>query len=158
MAGGEKLTVVWPIDRDCGISYKDLFSDDMFDDINIKVIEISVKEYYNVSENEGVRKNLQKKQYAKATHAGAMIAMTKLQERKISYLHSGKEYIDYEPPKEVGWSGNQYKKHIEDMWGYVNRYKFNERKKDLYVHAYCGIIKDEERCNVDYSSVKFKKC
>lgn len=154
--GGKKLTIVWPIDSDCGIGFWEVFADDLFADINLKVIEILQKNYYKTPEDKSVVQNIRNKQYRKALVAGHRMGLTILQKQKVQLLHIGKVYIDYTPSKNTGWSGEKHRQHLENTWKELQS-ALSKENREVYVYAYCGIIKDNEESKVDYSIIKFRK-
>lgn len=157
----KKLTVIWPIENACGIHFKEVFAEDMFDDIELKVIEVdnNYKKYYDYRKSDGVLRNLKKLHLLKAIHAAVLIFMDMLQEYKRDFvlgkLVVGKNYFDYTPPKEIGWAGENYEKHLQNTWQQVN--EALSGKKNLYIKAYCGIIKDNKNTDIDFSVIKFQK-
>ena len=130
--GSKKLTVIWPVDKDCGIHFYEVFADDMFDDIELRVIEENKLETTNSIYNA-------KKLWLK---------------EKLPVYVFREKYIDFTPPKEIGWSGKNYIRHLKST--YKRMRKELSEKKEIYIKAYCGIIKDEERENVDYTVIKFR--
>ncbi|MDE6184921.1 MAG: hypothetical protein K2G39_05775, partial [Lachnospiraceae bacterium] len=128
--GGGKLTVIWPVDRDCGIHFYDVFADDIFDDIELRVVEENKLETPNSI-------YMRKEQW--------------LKEKLPVYIFREK-YIDFTPPR---WSGESHTRHLKNAYKRVR--KELSAKKEVYIKAYCGIIKDKERENVDYTVIRFRR-
>lgn len=128
--GSKKLTVIWPVDSDCGIHFYDVFADDIFDDIELRVVEENKLETTNSI-------YMRKEQW--------------LKEKFPTYIFRGK-YIDFTPPR---WSGESYTRHLKNAYKRVR--KELSEKREIYVKAYCGIIKGEEQENVDYTVIKFRR-
>lgn len=147
--GQEKLIIVWPVDIDCGIHFKEVFADDIFSDVDLTVIEDDTK----YLRSGGVWLNIRKGSCKKAIS----IAVMKIRGCVIKRLPAivfGKNYFDYEPLKELGWSGTRYREHLVNTWNKVKK-ALSDHKK-VYIHAYCGIIKDAEQEKVDVSVIKFR--
>lgn len=128
----------------------------MFSDINLKVIEISQRNYYKEPGDDSVKLNIQNKRYIKALIAGFKIGMTILQTKKTYIFHIGKRYINYDPPIEIRGEDTKYREHL------IKKYKAVQeallRRKCIYVRAFCGILQNEENDNIDYSVIKFRQC
>lgn len=163
--GGQKscLTIIWPIDAECGIHFREVFAQDMFADIDFKVVEIDLleKTYFDSHKSDGVRLNITKGHYIKAMQALILILLNMFQKHKrkwkaqrVNQYIQKKKWIDYMPPAEIGWSGDSYIDYTRDRWRQV--VKDLENHKEVCVRAYCGIIKDERSREADLSVIKFK--
>lgn len=139
------LTVVWPRTMDCNIGYYDVFDESQFSDIELNVIELNMEDNVAASVEKSIPEYLSKKQFVKVLS----------EIRKRIWLKVVMNFVEYYPPKEVGWSGTPYLNYTMECWKKVKNHLHQEDK--LFVHAYCGIIVGEERENVDYSVIKFKE-
>ena len=166
MGGGQKkrLTIIWPIDAECGIPFREVFAEDMFDDIDFKVAEVNLLEriYFDYHKSDGVQLNLKKKHYGKAIQALVLIFMDMLQKHKrklkvkiINAYMKRKKWIDYMPPDEIGWEGASYIRYINGRWQQV--FENLEAGKEVCIRAYCGIMKDGRYGEADLSVIKFAK-
>lgn len=165
--GQQRLVVVWPIDDACGIHFWEVFAEDMFSDIELKVIELtfSSKKYYDCNKSDGVRLNIKKFHFGKAIYAALLIFMDMFQESKkrlITFIFEdmiasiyGKNYFNYTPPREIGWSGEKYIEHLNNTWRQV--YSVLPENGKIFIKAYCGIIEDQEQEKVDFSVIKFRE-
>lgn len=153
--GGQSLTVVWPITGECGIHFYEVFSQDIFSDINFRIVEVKWDE---IDTNGGVFRTLKNGDIVKAFYILCAKINSKLKKTlfriKIGSLRWGKTYYDYNPPRDILDVREKYLQYMENTWLSL--------KKDLsknftgYVHAFCGMIKEEEQKAVDYSVIKFK--
>ena len=126
----------------------------MFSDIKIKVIELS--EIYDNSGG-GVVSNIKKGDAGKAISALPQTFRyfsIKIWKR-ILRVCAGRKYIEYCPPQSIGWSGSKYMEYIDNAWIKAKKTLLNNAW--VYIHAYCGIIKDDEVNNIDFSAVKFRE-
>ena len=131
-----KLTIVWTNEPGCGISYHDVFSKKQFSDIRLKVVELHPLNY-------SIRKLLT----ARCGIRNLTKVVTEIITRfKIKFwnAHMQKKqyFIDYEPPKEVGWSGEAYKQWNLNCHNRLKR--MLEDGKKVYVHAYNRISNDKK--------------
>lgn len=155
--GGKRLTVVWPITQECKIHFYEVFDRDIFSDINFRVIEVKF-DRKEINTNGGVFHTLKNGDMIKAFHILCAKLNRELKEKffkiKISSLRFGKKYYDYNPPIEIRGKGEKHIHYIENTWLKLKN-DLSENFKG-YVHAYCGMIKDDEQEKVDYSVIKFK--
>lgn len=163
-AGGCRLNIIWPVSPECNIRFYDVFAEDIFQDISHKVIEIRVAKMPEFLKNSGgIKSAIQSGKPVLAARVAVMKAKwflrKKAEEIRDKFLRSGKIYYEYEPPKAIGWHGTEYQSYIRSVW---NKLKADTEvnREEKYIHAYCGIIKDEEE-TIDYSSmlspILFKK-
>lgn len=117
----KELVVIWPISKDCNISYYDIFERNQFLDIPFRIIEVNADGICIDSEGKVNRK---------------IHVMTKTTEL---WHRFSKSYLDYEPPKEIGWSGELYLENIKIVWQKI--FKRLESGEGGWIHAYCGIVK-----------------
>lgn len=148
----KELTIVWPKDDECAIGYKDIFSKEQFSDIPVRVIE------YTESVNGGVRKNLSEKRIFCAIRIELIKIFERmpyaLKKKKKDFIKANK-WIDYDPPKEIGYCGDAYTEYTLNTW--LSCKEKLEEREDIYIYAYCGILQGKEAENIDFSSIHFKE-
>lgn len=143
----KRLTIIWQVDDICNISFYDIFSRDMFCDLDIKVIELKGK-YYNI--NKFIPLFLDGK-YLEACKSILKMGSNLMFSCKERFLKAGKVSVDYDLSNEEMSKGRTY---LQREW---RKLKFLLPKTDdIYVHAYCGIIRDNFN-KIDYSVIKFKE-
>ncbi|MCM1262441.1 MAG: hypothetical protein NC313_06935 [Butyrivibrio sp.] len=140
------LTVVWPRELCCNIGYYEVFSKQQFSDIRIKVIEVEDVGF-------SIRAAIKGIHWLRAVHG--IFARNKikgLNARMRKQLH----FIDYEPPKEVGWSGEEYNNWNIMCWEKLNR--LLESAEETYVRAYSRLIMGEGQLPTFAENIHFKEC
>lgn len=144
-----KLVIVWPKDNGCNIGYYEVFDRMQFNDIKVKVVELDL---CNRSISEVIKG---KKVFAILQQIWRRVCQ-KVEVRKIKkQLKRDYEWIEYTPPKEIGWSGQEYDAYQSKRWQQVQ--ECLGKGKNICVHAYCGIIKDKEEENIDLRKIQFLK-
>lgn len=143
---GKRLTIIWPIDHDCGIHYYEVFERNMFSDIKIRVIEVGEQCRYKIK------------------------LLNKFEGGYKALLRFGKRYYTYAPPKEIGWSDqtddylNKVAKKISDDLFCRNKVEKGmckllvkaREKQEIYICAFKGVIMQENK-DIDLSVIKFRK-
>lgn len=161
---GKKLTIIWPVSKECKISYYDVFDDTQFADIPHRVIELRRGAVISEKEESFIGKGGVKYYISERNMRGAFYAL--YIEMKMILSHIGLElvrrrfkrknsYHDYTPSKEVGWAGEAYLKHIEQTR--QNIIKDLKAGKDMYVYAGSGIIPNEEKDQGVIAGIKFRE-
>lgn len=150
----QKLTIVWPLDERCNISYHEIFDQESFPGIQIRVMEMKCR-----GPEVGPIKSLRRRMYLQAvkdTFIKLKKALSLLPVKMvILYYHFQGNYIDYNPPKEIGWSGEKFDEFTQKTWSLAyNRISLG---KEVFIHAYCGMIQGEEGKTVKLNCINFKK-
>ena len=138
----EKLTVLWPKDRACGIGYYEVFDRDQFSDISVRIVNLEQK---NIPE------------MLKEGKPGEIVSevRNRLRYRRLKKRIEHKDYIEYYPDEKTGWSGDAYTCHLQKCWLKVQ--ESLKEKKETFIHVFCGIINDEKvRHKVDLQTIKFQ--
>lgn len=130
-----KLIIIWPISKDCSISYYDVFANEQFQDISMEVIEVNADGFCVDRE----------KKYHRKLHI-----KTKLTELLYRICDA---YMEYTPSKKTGWSGEKYIKHLNTICNTTLR-NLEEGHK-CWVHAYYGIEKGGKK-PADIAAIQFK--
>lgn len=160
--GKNRLLAIWPIDKDCGISYDEIFAREQFQDIRLQVIEKKTRKK-RAPDNGGIVRCICKRKYGEALYTAVMKV---LDSEILSYSHmtdiilktyfkSKNKIYEYTPSEEIGWSGERYKSHLTNMWRCVKEKK--PYQTGGYVHAYCGMIMDDEREAAKLNTIKFQQ-
>lgn len=144
----EQLIVLWPVDAKCGIAVEDVLEMEKYKDINISFISFPgfVEKHFKIlNAKQSVFKNMAKCIYN--VYVSIYNSITNKEARIVKKYTRGRERFDFEPSKEVGWSGEGYRSHLCKTWNSIKE----RLKKDtnIYIHAYCGIIKEERACNLN---------
>lgn len=156
----ERLVLVWPLEEACGIHFWEIFAEEMFADINFRVIEINIKRHLD-STCGGVAANIRKGNYRKASYVALLKCVDYFRNNfsdkraKLPMLVFGRYYFDFTPPEEIGWFGEsffKYSKHVSE-----EILRALSKKREIYIKAYNGIFYDEEREKADYSVIRFKE-
>lgn len=157
-SGEKNLTIIWPIEEACGIHFNEVFAADMFSDIKVRVVEL--KKYRPIKGADGgIRRHIKNKEFWKALiciieecRKRWRICSDKVRKR---VWRLGKYYCDYNPPQEIGWRGDKYIEYTQNVW--LGLKEELAGKRECYIHAYAGMICDEEKEDVDVSVIKFKQ-
>lgn len=161
---GKKLMIIWPVSKECRISYYDVFDDAQFSDIPHRVIELRRGAVISEREENFIAKGGAKFYLAERNFSGAFYAF--MIELKLILSHIGyrlvtgwfqlkKSYFDYTPPKEVGWAGEGYRKYIDQTWQNIREGLACGR--DMYVNAGAAILRDKEHNQAALSCIRFKE-
>lgn len=142
----QRLLIIWPIDGSCNINYKNVFGE-QFKDIKYKVIQLKTEGKISIS------KCIREKEFVKVLLEVIKRIRIKRDVFIIEYFKRKYPYIDYEPPREIGWTGERYLAHLNDCWKEVRQCL--EEGKEPFIHAYCGLIEGESTDQVDYSVICF---
>lgn len=156
----KKLVIVWPLEWACGIHFREVFADEIFSDINFRVIEIGGKRFFD-STMDGIVACMKNRKYGQAIKAVFLHSMdyiykiiTQIRNKVPAFLF-GKCFFDLTPPKETGWFSEnalKYTKYISDK---IQKALFEGRK--IYIKAYNGILFDMDREKLDYSVIRFRE-
>ena len=149
----KRLVVVWPLDKDCGIHFWEVFAHDMFEDIELKVIEVNLK-YLNYSEYGGFWSNIREKHFVKAIRFVITVFKDRCLEKLVKIIF-GKKYCLYQIPIEIEELSDEYMEYMFNVWKRVKNVLSGNRK--IYIHAFGGIIRDKEQENVNLSVIKFRQ-
>ncbi len=145
--------IVWPVDKDCGISFREVFAADIFADIEIKVIEIDLK-YLNYDKYGGFWSNIKRIHLIGAVRFLTALFKSRLCE-KLSQMVFRENYFSYFPAKNVEELSDKYYEHMSNTWNNIRKRLMGDR--EIYIHAFCGIVKDKGQENIDYGVIKFRK-
>ncbi|MCM1425522.1 MAG: hypothetical protein NC118_02850 [Eubacterium sp.] len=160
---GKKLTIIWPVSKECKIGYYDVFSDEQFKDIHCKVIEWRRGAIISEKEEQFISKGGAKYYLAEKNIWGAFLALyieiklvgsNLLYQTVTKWFKWRKAYYDYTPPKEIGWGGAAYSNYIEQVWQNIK--KGIVCGKDMFVNAGSGIIRDETQAEIGLDCIKFR--
>ena len=142
-----ELTIIWPLENDCRIHYKEVFSSDSLKGVDIRVIEYDVfkacdlrllfpdfvKIFYEIQ-----NRNLYK-------------SFRKIYDNELE----SKVLFDYAPPHEIGWSGDQFHGYQLYKWEEIKKHIRSKGTRDLAVHAFSNIIYGEELDAIDLKCITF---
>lgn len=126
---------MWPREKDCDISYKDVFSEEQFNDIPL----LSVIELKGLGAYKNIPELIKRKRFKEIIDE--CIYRFKI-ESKIQRFMLGRKYIDYYPTPEIGWSGERYLAHQKACW--EKTLDMLRKKREIFIRAYCGVIIDDD--------------
>lgn len=142
---GCKLTIIWPVDTECGIEFYDVFDEGIFQDIDFKVIQI----YYSKPEQIPIT-SIRICPYIAYLHLRNWIS-----DLVVNMIKLRKVCIDLKPTEEIGWTGEKFE--IFTNNSYKKIFSSLENKGNVYVHAYNGCYTHEYFDTTDYRKVLFRK-
>lgn len=140
----DKLVIMWPLEKACRISYKDVFAPDQFDDIETEIIEFEDGKLYRDLKGLilGFKFSELKKELA--------------HRKKLSAILADTTYIDYNPTPDVGWSGEKYDSYLIDRWKQVEELCEAGKAACVYAHAFNGLEYPDAAYDAeDYSDIHF---
>lgn len=156
----KRLVIVWPLEWACGIHFREVFADDIFLDINFRVIEIGGKRFFD-NTMDGIVACMKSRKYGKAIKAAFLHGMdyvykiaTQIKSVLPVFLF-GKYFFDLTPPKEIGWVGEKNLKYTKFISDKISKALFEN--KEIYIKAYNGILFDMDREELDYSVIRFQE-
>lgn len=117
----EQLLIFWEISWDCNISYRDIFDTEQFNDIKHKVIE-----YKAVLPKQKIRRH---------------INMLIREIMRSVFCKIGGVYVDYAPPKDMSWLGNDMQKRVLRCGKEV--INALDQKRNIFISAFNGLCIDE---------------
>jgi len=120
----EKLVIFWEISWDCNISYKDIFDERQFNDIEYKVLE------YNT--------------FFKTKYGEMAGILIQRMIRAVFYClikATGGRTVDYAPPAGMSWLGEDMKKRVLKCGKKVM--STLQQKRNIFISAFNGLSIDE---------------
>lgn len=143
--GDNKLVIIWELEKACWIPYYEVFSDEQFADIDVEVIEFSGGSLYK--DLKGMLLKLQ---------LGRVIKELKFR-KHFSEITAGTEYIDFNPGKGIGWSGDAFDAHCKEKSHRINESVREKGTRTIYTHAFNGIMYDPSPEKESFSEIKFRE-
>jgi len=132
-----------------------VFEKGIFDDIDLKVIEVDryLHRYGRI------KKNLKDKNLILTFQSCLERIFVELKNIPLTmlilYYRCRRRFFDFQPPRAVGWSGELYINHYKSVWKWI-RQKL-KKSDDIFIHAYCGIVKNENLKKANLSIIRFRK-
>lgn len=149
----KQLIVLWPIVSDCQIAPDEVLK--LVDNTDLDVMYVGFKSKRKQYKEINIKKSIFQSVLA-CLYNIYVICYNKVFDKESHLLKKyvgNKDKYDYNPPKEVGWSGEAYHQYNKKVWMQIkNRVQLGT---DIYIHAYCGIIKEFEKR--DLSVVEFRQ-
>lgn len=144
----ERLIIFWPVGNDCNIRYEEVFDNEQFSDLDVKVLPPPPA---FVPQN--IPSLIRKLDFCGIFCEIVNRIKDGLHKKIIPIKYN---YINYIPDRTIGWSGERFSKHCIDSWNLCR--KGLEDKKELFIRAYSELIFDPEMRKEqewDYQVIKF---
>lgn len=161
----KELVIIWPKTVDCNIGFYDVFDEEQFGCIGHKVIEYRGWAGFiwaQIDEKKGFKYYIRKGKILFALSvflkeiSAFLMGDTALKIKLLVWVYNNKKtYIDFIPPSDVGWNGENYNVHIRNAWMETEKQLIKD--SNIYIRAFCGIIKSIEEQKVDYKVLQFKQ-
>ncbi|MCR4788120.1 MAG: hypothetical protein K5888_06020 [Lachnospiraceae bacterium] len=156
----KELTLVWPLEKDCHIRYRDVFSKDSLGGIKVRVIEYKVFKATDLRELAPDPFKVISEFCRRFVH--------NCFKKKLERALEGKTFVDFAPPPEVGWEGKSFENFMSLSAFKVKEIVKKEGTAGLAVHAFSDILfvgtesghaSDEsvDETLTDLSCIRFRK-
>lgn len=137
----KELIILWPITKDCYINAKRVFIPNKSLKTKVKIINYRIRRANKPIDirNKPIRSIVNIVYNFAAYFYDITFGMVKV--KRLKRLKRVRDVYDFEPPIEVGWEdGKALGNYTQSTW---NELRDGLRvSTDVYIHAYCGIVKD----------------
>ena len=143
-----KLIILWESEICCNIRYEDVFENEQFSDIQIKVVEVEKKGY---REGKSIRKLVKQ---VKILELVSEIVHRIYKKILYSFYSRGREIVRYsDAPEIISGDFTEYRKWKKDKWNKIEKL-YKEHKK-IYVDCYESFIVPRDTADIS-EVIKFK--
>ena len=140
------MIVIWPRVRACNISYREAFSQEQFADIDLKVVDVDLTELHSIPD------------YLKNHNYADIVREIKKRTKRMAFnvwagcMKRSKKYIDYD---DKGMTAENRRKYLRKCWDDCEGYLAQYGHKNLFIHAYDGIVMGKEADKISSRAIRF---